>query len=66
MPDVCTTCFDRYSWKGSLNSTNMDSSEPAFKLEQTSVKFGKIRAVDEVHLVTFLAAVAAVFAVVFV
>ncbi|KAK5724588.1 Lysophospholipase 1 [Elasticomyces elasticus] len=37
VPDVCTSCFDRYCWDGTTNSTQPENYIPAMKLEEVSV-----------------------------
>lgn len=32
VPDICTTCFKRYCWNGTVDTTDRGSYEPAFKI----------------------------------
>ncbi|CAI7613470.1 unnamed protein product [Penicillium discolor] len=32
LPDICTQCFDRYCWNGTVNSTTPSSYDPAYYL----------------------------------
>jgi lysophospholipase len=37
VPDVCTQCFQRYCWDGTVNSTVNTTYEPAYKLPKNDV-----------------------------
>lgn len=38
VPDACTTCFTRYCWNGTLDSTDSGSYEPDFKIANASAQ----------------------------
>lgn len=35
LPDICTQCFDRYCWNGTVNSTTPNSYNPAYYLSES-------------------------------
>ncbi|KAK4864551.1 hypothetical protein LT330_009814 [Penicillium expansum] len=35
LPDICTRCFDRYCWNGTVNSTTPNSYNPAYYLSES-------------------------------
>lgn len=37
VPDICVTCFQRYCWNGSINTTNPGSYYPAYKLTKQNI-----------------------------
>jgi lysophospholipase len=37
LPDICSQCFDRYCWNGTVNSTRPESYDPAFYLADNSM-----------------------------
>jgi lysophospholipase len=60
VPAACTTCFDRYCWNGTLNSTDPGLYEPAFKLKEVGVQSGAETVFGGVHMAAYMASFAAV------
>jgi lysophospholipase len=42
IPAACTTCFNRYCWNGTVNSTLPMNYEPAFMLEVSAANIDKV------------------------
>jgi lysophospholipase len=64
VPDACTTCFNRYCWNGTVNSTDPGAYLPSFKLKEVNIKSGGEKTFAGVHFGAYVASFAAVFAVV--
>ncbi|KAF4626357.1 hypothetical protein G7Y89_g11807 [Cudoniella acicularis] len=64
VPAECQTCFQRYCWNGTVNSTTPDIYTPTYKLSEISVKgaaSGLGVANTAVYAVSFVVAVAVMF-----
>lgn len=63
VPDACNTCFDRYCWNGTTDSSEPGTYEPAFKLAEVSVKSGAASISVGMHMGWYVASFAAVLVV---
>lgn len=59
VPDVCNTCFEKYCWDGTINSTEV-TYEPALKLSQLSTTSGASKSTSSALALTAAVAVAAI------
>ena len=64
VPDACTTCFNRYCWNGTTDSSTPPAYEPSFKLEEISVASAAGSLFSGMHTAAYAASFAAVLAVV--
>jgi lysophospholipase len=62
VPDACTTCFDRYCWNGTTDSSTPANYEPSFKLAEVSVRSGAGSVFSGVRMAAYAASFAAVLA----
>jgi lysophospholipase len=63
VPDACNTCFNRYCWNGTTDSSDPGSYQPSFKLAEVSVDSGAGSLFRSMHSVAYAASFAAVAAV---
>jgi lysophospholipase len=64
VPDACTTCFDRYCWNGTTDTTDPGTYEPAFKLKAVSVESVANKVLGSMHVSACASALAAALAIV--
>lgn len=61
VPDVCTQCFQKFCWDGTVNSTNATGSyEPPYKATPVKISNNKSAAIREVMVASGFAAIAGV------
>jgi lysophospholipase len=63
VPDACNTCFNRYCWNGTTDSSDPGSYQPSFKLAEVSVDSSAGSLFRSMHSVAYAASFAAVAAV---
>ncbi|KAK5133854.1 hypothetical protein LTR08_007185 [Meristemomyces frigidus] len=61
VPDVCTQCFDRYCWNGTIASSRPGDYQPEMKLDAISVTSGSSR-LSQSFVALFVGLVAAAYA----
>ena len=63
VPDACSSCFDRYCWDGTTNSTDPGAYEPSLKMEEVNLKSSAGSIFGGLRSAAYAASLTTVFAV---